>query len=38
MQAITNMIIPKYNFGLLSSKNPDVISKIAKNPKITGMI
>ena len=38
MQAITNNAMPKPNFGLLSSKDPEIINMIAKNPKITGNI
>ena len=38
MQAIINNTIPKYNLGLLSSKNPEIINKTAKNPKIAGII
>lgn len=38
MHAITNSAIPKPNLGLSSSRFPEIISNIAKNPKITGMI
>jgi hypothetical protein len=38
MHAITNNIIPKANLGLFSSRDPDIISTTAKNPKITGRI
>ena len=38
MHAITNNAIPKPNFGLLSSRDPEIISTNAKNPKITGRI
>ncbi len=38
MQAITNNTIPKPNFGLSSSKDPEIISNNPKNPKITGRI
>lgn len=37
-QARINNKIPKYNLGLLSSNEPEIIDKIAKNPKITGII
>ena len=33
-----NNAIPKPNLGLFSSKEPDIINNIAKNPKITGRI
>ena len=38
MHAITNNAIPNPNFGLSSSKAPDIIKINAKNPKTTGKI
>ena len=38
MHAITNNAIPKPNLGWSSSRVPEIINNIEKNPKITGMI
>ena len=38
MHAKTNSTIPKPNLGLFSSREPEIIISIAKNPNITGRI
>ena len=38
MHAKTNSTIPKPNLGLFSSREPEIIIIIAKNPNITGRI
>lgn len=38
MQAIRNNAMPNPNLPLSSSKDPEIINTIPKNPQITGII